>query len=118
SASCRSLVIRVISGREFTDRDTRTTEPIVIVNDELVRRFFPGENPVGQRLDGYGGPPATIIGVVASVREVGLDQDLLPEFYLPAAQTLADAGAMAFVVSSTGEPEALSRQVREVARAV
>ncbi len=114
----RALGIRIIGGREFTDRDTRTTEPIAIVNDELVRRFFPGENPIGQRLDGYGGPPATIVGVVASVREVGLDQDLLPEFYLPAAQTLAGAGAMAFVVSSTGDPEALSRQVREAVRAI
>ena len=114
----RALGIRVVSGREFTERDTRTTEPIVIVNDELVRRYFPGENPIGQRLDGYGGPPATIVGVVGSVREVGLDQDLLPEFYLPASQTLAGAGGMAFVVSSTVEPEALSRQVREVARAI
>ena len=47
-----------------------------------------------------------------------MDQDILAEFYLPASQTFDGAGGMAFVVSSTSEPEALSRQVREAVRAI
>jgi predicted permease len=114
----RTLGIRILSGREFTDRDVATTEPIAIVNDELVRRYFPGENPLGQKLDGFGPRPVTIVGVVRSVREVGLDQDLLPEFYLPATQALYGIGAMAFVVSTSGDLDALSQQVRETVRAI
>jgi len=47
-----------------------------------------------------------------------LDRDLLPEFYLPATQSHEGVSDMAFVVSSTGEPDALARQVREVVRAI
>ena len=114
----RALGIRVLNGREFTEQDTPTATKVAIVNDELVRRYFPGENPIGQRLAIDPDNPLTIVGVVRSVREVGLDQDLLAEFYLPATQAPEGLGAMAFVVSTSGDTEALSRQVREVVRGI
>jgi predicted permease len=114
----RALGIRILNGREFTDQDTPRTEPVAIVNDELVRRYFPGENPIGQRLEGFGPTPVTIVGVVRSVREIGLDRELLPEFYMPAPQMAYEMGDMAFVVSSVGDPEALAPQVREVVRGI
>jgi predicted permease len=114
----RALGIRILDGREFTDQDMPRTEPVAIVNDELVRRYFPGENPIGQRLEGFGPTPVTIVGVVRSVREIGLDRELLPEFYVPATQMAYDIGDMAFVVSSAGDLGVLAPQVRDVVRGI
>jgi putative ABC transport system permease protein len=114
----RALGIRILRGRDFNEQDTPVSSPVAMVNDELARRYFPGQNPIGQRLEIMTGVPLTIVGVVRSVREVGLDQHLLAELYLPAAQTRENGSAMSFVVSTTAEPEALSNQVRDVVRAI
>jgi putative ABC transport system permease protein len=114
----RAFGIRVLSGREFTDHDTDKSSKVIIVNEELVRRYFPNENPIGQRIEISQGIPLTIVGVVRAVREIGLDQELLPEFYVPAIQTREGTNAMSFVVSTTSEPDALAREVRSVVRAV
>jgi len=114
----RALGIRLLSGREFNDQDTDKSGKAIIVNEELVRRYFPNENPIGQRIEISQGTPLTIVGVVRAVREIGLDQELLPEFYIPATQTREGTNAMTFVVSTTSEPEALAREVRSVVRAV
>jgi putative ABC transport system permease protein len=90
----------------------------MVVNEELVRRYFPNENPIGQRIEISQGTPLTIVGVVRAVREIGLDQELLPEFYVPAIQTREGTNAMSFVVSATNEADALAREVRAVVRAV
>jgi putative ABC transport system permease protein len=114
----RAFGIRVINGREFNDRDMDKSEKVMVVNEELVHRYFPGENPIGQRIEISQGIPLTIVGVVRAVREIGLDQELLPEFYVPATQTREATNAMSFVVSTAGEPAALAREVRGVVRSV
>ena len=113
----RSMGIRFVSGRDFTEEDSRSSPRVAIVNDELVRRYFAGENPIGQQLD-VSGPPYTIVGVVRSVRELGLDSDVLPEFYVPASQNSEATQAMTFVVSTAGDPAALSAAVRGAVRSV
>ena len=113
----RAFGIRVVSGREFNAGDTRTSEKVIIVNDELARRFFPGQNPIGKHIEIADDEPLTIVGVVRAVREIGLDQQLLPEFYVPGEQWMG-VGAMSFVVSTTGDPAAVARDVREVVRAL
>jgi predicted permease len=113
----RAFGIRVLDGREFTNRDDDRSERVIIVNEELVRRYFPGQNPIGQRIE-KSGPPMTIVGVVRAVREVALDEGLLPEFYVPASQTTEASGAMNFVVSTSGEPDRLAQEARNVVRSV
>jgi putative ABC transport system permease protein len=113
----RAFGIRIVSGREFNAADTRTSEKVIIVNEELARRFFPGQNPIGQHIEMSTDEPLTIVGVVRAVREIGLDQQLLPEFYVPGGQWTG-VGAMSFVVSTSGDPAALARDVREVVRAL
>jgi putative ABC transport system permease protein len=109
--------IRLLRGREFSSLDTENSTNVVIVNEELVRRYFPNDEPIGQRIR-IGDEPLTIVGVVRAVREIGLDERLLPEFYVPAIQSRESTGAMTFVVSTTGAPGALSQSVRDVVRAV
>lgn len=54
------------------------------------------------------------MGVVRSVRQMGLDQDPRAEFYLPAAQALYNTDAMTFVIRARGRPEDLARAARDV----
>jgi len=81
----RTMGLGVIRGRAFTAQDSHasgvTTE--VLVNDAYVRTFLDGVDPIGQQLNVYDDAPKTIIGVVASARQQGLEREPSPEVYLP-----------------------------------
>jgi predicted permease len=111
----RALGIATLNGRTFTSADTDGAPPVVVVNEELVRRYLPGQDPVGLELD-----RGRIIGVVASVRQQGLDRPPEPEIYYPAAQNLtmaADLG-MSLVVRAARRPEPLTDAIRATVRDV
>ena len=98
----RTLGIRVVRGRTFTDQDGERTPMVLVVNETLARRYFPGEDPVGVELD-----RGVIVGVVADVRQAGLDQTAEPEIYYAVAQNVAtspDIG-MSVVLRTIGPPD-------------
>jgi len=73
-----TMGMRLLRGRAISERDTMGTQPVVVVNETLVDRYFPGQDPIGKRLEiGFATPPnwREIVGVVADVRSAGLDQD-------------------------------------------
>jgi putative ABC transport system permease protein len=78
----------LLQGRPFTDSDTEGKLPVAIVNEELVRENWPGQNPLGKRLKMYGDkfPWLTVIGVARNVRTQGLTVGFYPEIYMPYAQ--------------------------------
>ncbi len=75
----------LLRGRLLTDRDTVSSEPVLVISESVARQVFPGEEPIGKRLDPLG--PHTIVGVVKDVRYKGLDQPPSPAIYVPAAQS-------------------------------
>jgi putative ABC transport system permease protein len=80
------IVLR--AGREFTDQDFKRPRPILIVNEALARRFWPGytrgQEPVGQHLQlGNSTFPVEIVGVVSDIHEGGPGNSVVPEVYLP-----------------------------------
>jgi putative ABC transport system permease protein len=75
-----ALGIPLLGGRFFTPRDGPDT---VIVNQTLVRTYFPGEDPIGKKIDLVMKAPRTIIGVVADVKNRGLDSPPMPEMDYP-----------------------------------
>jgi putative ABC transport system permease protein len=77
-----------VRGREFSDADVSGGLPVVIVNQEFARRFFPGVDPIGsQFIPGRAGRvPRLIVGVAGDARQFGLDTPAEPEFYIPHAQ--------------------------------
>lgn len=82
----RTLGLSVLRGRVFTTEDSHgsgvTTE--VLVNDTFVRTFLDGLDPIGQQvINLYDETPKTIVGVVASARQWGLEREPSPEVYLP-----------------------------------
>ncbi len=85
--------IPIVNGRAFTDRDSAGAVPVVIMNRAMARRFWPGANPLGDRVligQGYGpefaDSPRQIAGVVGDVRDDGLNRDPEPMLYVPIAQ--------------------------------
>ena len=85
--------IPVIRGRAFTERDTATAPPVVIINDAFARQYWKNENPLGHRLIIGGGmgpdfaqPPREIVGVVGDARDGGLNSDPFPATFVPLAQ--------------------------------
>ncbi|MFL5613603.1 MAG: ABC transporter permease [Gemmatimonadaceae bacterium] len=113
-----TMRIPLVAGREFDDHDARSSEHVVIINDELARRYFPDGSPLGRRLISGEAEGGRIVGVVRAVRQIGLDQDPLPEFYLAASQALYNTDAMTFVLRAQGDPASLARSAREAVRAV
>ena len=76
--------MRFLRGRTFTERDIAGSPLRVVVNQILVDRYFPGQDPIGKRLEiAFRTPPnwREIVGVVADIRSAGLDQDTPVQVY-------------------------------------
>jgi putative ABC transport system permease protein len=84
------MQIPLRAGRDFTDLDREGQPLVAIVNEEMVREFFPHENPIGVRIcwAGDAGPSQwmTVIGVVGDVKHSGLNQPTDPAVYSPFSQ--------------------------------
>ena len=109
------LRIRVLAGRAFTDADVAGAPQVVVVNQAFAKSYFPGESPLGKRVDFSWDTKGLqqIVGVVADVREQELNQPAEPTIYIPLAQR-SDSGMYA-VVRTAGEP---MRMVPSLRRAV
>jgi putative ABC transport system permease protein len=89
----KALRIALIRGRVFTEADTANSAHVVVVNEAMAKRFWPKEDPVGQVITigrGVGPefeePSRQVVGIVASVRETGLDEPDVPSMYVPISQ--------------------------------
>jgi putative ABC transport system permease protein len=84
------MQIPLRAGREFTPLDREGQPLAAIVNEEMVREFFPHENPIGMRIRWAGdtGPPQwmTVVGVAGDVKHSGLNQPTDPAVYTPFSQ--------------------------------
>lgn len=100
-------------GRVFTERDRASSEPVVVVNETMARKLWPGQNPVGQMITTDGG--RQVVGVVADVRHTALEAISGPEMYLPMRQT-ADYAAMQLVVRTALPSDSLAAGLRSALR--
>jgi macrolide transport system ATP-binding/permease protein len=110
-----TLKATLVRGRLFTDTEDASKPGVVVINQALAQKYFPGEDPIGQRIADYeGGRPSEreIVGEVADVREGPLDSDIWPAEYLPineaqdpyfslTVRTRQDAGAILPLLVST-----------------
>ena len=113
----RTMQIPLRAGRSFNDRDTQSGESVAIVNEELARSYWPGQNPLGKQLQiGGQGPWRTIVGVAGNVLSQGPDGGFNPEMYIAYQQFpwLMD-GPKHLVVrtSATVKPESLVHAITQ-----
>jgi putative ABC transport system permease protein len=114
----RAMGITVKEGRSFTKADDARAPLVVVVNETMARRYWPGTSPVGKRI-ALGGTEVwrEVIGVIADVRHWGLDRVVNPEMYFPQVQ-LPFSPAMTFVLQAKGDPASLAAAAREQVRLV
>jgi len=118
----RTMGIRLLRGRYFDVRDNENAPLVCIVDDTLAQHFWPDEDPIGKRLTvdepRPGAEPIwrTVVGVVAHVKNYGVDQPSRYETYVPNAQRPAQGGAL--VIRSNQDFAALAPSLRAAARSV
>jgi predicted permease len=86
----KAMGIPLQRGRFFTEQDNEHSPRVVVVDDVLARKYFPNQDPIGKRIQSEIFEPAQIVGVVAHVKQWGLDADdtqkLRAQFYIPCMQ--------------------------------
>ena len=110
------MQIPLKSGRDFQSHDFDPNAPFVgIVNDEVVRQYFPDENPVGKRVRWARNPTVQwieIVGVVGNVKHFGLDLPEQPALYSPYTQINSWKRWMTFAVRTQADPAAMTQAVK------
>jgi len=115
----RAIGTPLLAGRFFNDFDRSGSTPVAIINEAMARQLWPGQNPLGRRFrldDDDGQPWATVVGVVASARQMGLDIAGRAEMYFPSTQEFGGQGFFQprdLAVKVKGDPLAYSAAVRQ-----
>ncbi len=118
----QAMGMRLASGRFIDATDTRTSMPVVMINQALAREYFPGEDPLGKRLRIFGGdnqPWRTIVGVVGDYHHNGLLSQVKRAWFVPQDQWSLSSGgqprrSMTMAIRTSADPEALAATVRSM----
>ena len=120
----KAMHTAIKDGRDFLPADGPDTQPIAIVNQALLHRYWPNENPVGQQIRIHKQVPVpdweaekqdgwlTIVGVAANTQSWNWDEQQSPMLYLPFVQN--PSREMRLVVRSHGDQSGLTAEVRRV----
>jgi putative ABC transport system permease protein len=105
------------AGRDFSPQDVPGSPWVVIINDAMARRYWPGSDPVGRVIrvpflfrNGEVPPPVTIVGVVGGARMKSLASEPEPDMYFPYAQHPRPFAS--FAVRTAGDPRQIGGQIR------
>ena len=109
---------RLIKGRDFDQRDTAESAPVIILNESLARKIFPNEDPLGKRIRSWRDENKLreIVGVVADVRYFGREDEPRGLVYVPHTQNAWRA--MALNVRTQTNPSAVVGAIRNQIKAV
>jgi predicted permease len=121
------LKVPLLRGRFFTLQDTGKAPGVVIVNDVMAKKYWPKQDPVGQRITigkglgpDFDDPTRQIVGVVGNVREAGLGADPPEVLYVPFGQLpdgftrlVNNVLATNWLIRTTGDPLTLVAAVRQ-----
>jgi len=108
--------IRLLEGRDFTERDEDGAPAVMIVNETFTRRFFGGKSPIGREVQLKGvGATAVVVGEVRDSKYDTPTEAAAPYFYLPFRQWFAPGLNFAFLVRTAGDPMLAIRELRRQA---
>jgi len=119
----RAMGIPQLRGRDLREEDAREDGRGVVISDEMARRFWPGEDPIGRQFRAFSatqrkpvGRAFTVVGVVGDVRYFGLDAAAGPVVYLPYEGSVWNP--MRVVLRTEGDPRGYIAALRDVVRAL
>ena len=123
--------IPVRRGRTFTERDTATSTPVVVINEAMAKQFWPKSDPLNDRIvigkgimrEFAAEGERQIIGVVANIKSNGLDSEPQPQMFEPQAQVPDAANALnigltpiSWIVRTQVPPQSLSSTIQDQLR--
>jgi predicted permease len=121
----KAMNIPLRHGRYFESSDNAQSVPVAIINETMARQYWPGENALGRRFkvgdpDEPGKQWKQIVGIVADVRQMGLDEPAKAEMYLPYQQITDWPGYIPrdLAIRTTGDTSNLAGAVRQIIREV
>jgi putative ABC transport system permease protein len=106
----RTMQMRLLKGRVFTDHDDEKSGNVVIISETMVRRYWPNEEPLGKRIGSGPDRWREIVGVVKDVKHFGLDADTPPSMYIPVRQQ--PARGMTVTIRTSAEPLSVTSALR------
>ena len=109
--------IPVLEGRDFTDHDDDKSLPVMIVNQEFVRRFMPNQTVVGRKVRGWG-KWFTVVGVAKDSKYHNISEGQRPYFYIPIRQIFRPEFPLTFHVRTAAAPEQAVSMLRREAQAI
>jgi putative ABC transport system permease protein len=117
----RTMRVPVLEGRALTDADRMDGRMVTVINQALARRYFPNQDPVGQRIAADAHPDSTsvwrtIVGVVGSERQNGMAAPPQIEMLVPVAQD--PTSKMSLLLRTAGDPTTLVPAVRRLVQAL
>jgi putative ABC transport system permease protein len=114
----QTMGIPLIRGRSLNDRDTEDSSNVIVINEAAARRYWPNENPIGQRISlGAETDWREIVGIVGDTRHEGLDAEADPAGYMPQHQPFMSLGTgfertMTLVARTTGDAASMASVLR------
>jgi putative ABC transport system permease protein len=112
----QAMGIPLRRGRLFADGDKVGSPPVMIVDETLAAKYWPGQDPIGKRITVLGDKPIEVVGVVGHVKHYGLDQQARVESYYPFRQIpMRD---MYLVLRTSSDPAAMVAAVRREVQAM
>jgi putative ABC transport system permease protein len=113
----QTMGIPLVRGRFFADTDRLESKQVVIINERFAQKHFPGQDPVGKQMKplwAVGDQPPQmreIVGVVGNAKHLSLQEDFVPEMYLPVAQIPYPTGTI-LLRTETSNPAAMANTLR------
>jgi putative ABC transport system permease protein len=111
------MKIRLLEGRDFNLQDDREHPPAMIVTREFVRHFMPNQEPIGQKVQGWG-KWFTVVGVVEDSKILRLTENTAPYFYVPIRQIYRPEMGLKFFVRTSGPVNDAVTALRREASAI
>lgn len=108
--------VPLLKGRTFSSQDRRGSLPVAIVNEAMVRTYWPNEDPIGKRFRFKASDPwLTVVGVAGNMRRQGIENPIAPQVFLPHRQ--GEDNMMDVIVRTTGDPAKVAGLVRSAIQA-
>ena len=108
--------IRIVEGRNFTDFDRIDAPPVVVINQALAERFWPGQSAIGQTIRQTNGENFEVVGVASQTKVRSLGEDPRPLVYLPYSQSYSSA--MTAVVPTAVDPQPIVLELVSATREI
>ena len=112
----RAVGATLVRGRALTAADQANTSPVTVINQAFADRYFPGEDPIGQRLQFAGTERPEIVGIVANMRYRSVETPADPTFFIPMTQNTERWPFMSFTVWVDGTAASAGSVVRDAIR--